>query len=164
MTRIGTWRSPRLNLGSSWSASPSVATRATEEMSDADTPCKAPISGLGVIRISGRTRAADEMTLDRPGMERISRSTAAAASSSTSPSSPTSEMETWPPPPPSWPNWTRAPGIWRSTGPISCSKACWRMSRSLFLTRLTVMEARRTSPADPPPPGPKLVVAEPIEA
>nr|WP_052120341.1 hypothetical protein [Inquilinus limosus] len=158
-TRIGTWRSPRLNLAELASVSPIVAMRATVPIAWAETPSRAASSGRGRMRISGRGSGSVERALARTGRARISRSSARAAALSFSASSPVSTIDTsLPPLSPRKAN--RMSGIRDSSSRAERSNALrviWRSPRGLStITRLALatssLEALASAAAAPPAP------------
>ncbi len=78
-TRIGIWRSLKLNLAKLASLSPIVPREAVRAIACTVTPKSAARCGSGTMTISGFTKLADEDTSTNPGIVRICFSTASAA-------------------------------------------------------------------------------------
>ena len=84
-TRIGTRRSPALNLARLASMSPMVATRIVSAILLGATPRRAASSNFGTTRSSGRSIEASAATLMKPGTWRSAPSSLRTASFSSSP-------------------------------------------------------------------------------
>ena len=147
-TRIGISRSRSRNFARLALTSPMVAMRTVSLIASVLTPKRAASSSRGVTRISGRSDPADGATLPNPGSRRIALSMVATPADSATGSSPRMVSDNSRSPR-SLTTQPRTSGMSANRVVSSCSICFCVRARRSFNTRLTIIEARRTSGETP---------------